>query len=192
MPALPPEPWRAFLADLDDVLASHGQAEVATLHCVGGFVVAMCYDLARSTGDLDVFSVAPAAALALLIEHGGEGRPIANKHGVHIDANSRIATLPYNYEDRLTEIFAGTFRKLRLLVPDRYDLALSKLERNIDRDRDDLLLLARQDFDVEVFRERYASEVRPYVKGSVSWHDQALELWVAIIQETRSASPPPV
>ncbi len=192
MPALLPEPWRSFLADLDGVLASAGQTQGATLHCLGGFVVAVCYDLARSTGDLDVFSVVPHGALSLLIDHGGEGRPLARKHGVHLDANGRIATIPYNYEDRLTEIVAGTFKNLRLFALDRYDLALSKLERNIDKDRDDLLVLARQDFDLEVLKERYAREVRPYVTGSVSWHDQTLALWVDIIEETRSASPPSV
>ena len=74
---------------------------------------------------------------------------------------------------------------------DRYDLALSKLERNIDRDRDDVLLLSRANFDVGVLRERYMTEVRPFVTGRTSWHDQTVELWLEMIEETRRGTSPP-
>ena len=47
------------------------------------------------------------------------------------------------YEDRLKEILPGALRYLRLLALDPYDLALSKLERNIQRDGDDVEHLAR-------------------------------------------------
>jgi hypothetical protein len=80
---------------------------------------------------------------------------------------------------------------LRLLVLDRYDLALSKVERNIDRDRDDVLLLSRANFDVAVLRERYKTEVRPFVSGRTSWHDQTIELWIEMIDETRKEDRPP-
>ena len=55
------------------------------------------------------------------------------------------------------------------------------------------MLLARTDFDVDTLRERYKDEVRPFVTGTVSWHDQTLELWVEIIEETRrgTSSPAP-
>lgn len=105
---------------------------------------------------------------------------------MYIDAGSRVATLPENYAERLTEIFPGTFANLKLLVPDRYDLALSKLERNIDRDREDVQLLARTPgFDLNVLRERYTSEVRPFIPGLVSRHDLTLNLWVEMIEEIR-------
>ena len=190
MLAEPPEPWRSFLGDIDRLLASQRSSPVE-LHCVGGFVVAMCYDFDRVTGDIDVFEVIPGNALTVLIEAAGKGRPLARKHGVYIDAGSRAATLPENYAARLTEIFVGRFAHLRLLVLDRYDLALSKLERNIDRDREDVLLLSRANFDVGVLRERYTSEVRPFVAGRTSWHDQTIELWLAMIDETRRGSRPP-
>ena len=51
--------------------------------------------------------------------------------------------VPEDYEDRLTQMFPGTFQPLRLLALDPCDLPLSKLERNIERDRDDVLHLAR-------------------------------------------------
>ncbi len=74
---------------------------------------------------------------------------------------------------------------------DRYDLALSKLERNIDRDRDDVLLLSRASFDVAVLRDRYWTEVRPYVTGRTSWHDQTIELWLERSSGTRKRDSPP-
>jgi hypothetical protein len=59
------------------------------------------------------------------------------------------------------EIFSGTFQHLRLLALDPYDLALSKLERNIQRDRDDVLHLARTvPLDLEVLKDRYQKELR--------------------------------
>ena len=40
-------------------------------------------------------------------------------------------------------MFAKTFNHLRLFALDPYDLALSKIERNTQRDRDDVKHLAR-------------------------------------------------
>jgi len=182
-----PEPWRALLTDVDDLLAKHrGDGPPVELHCVGGFVVAMCYSLARSTADLDVFEVVPATALGPLLAAAGRDTPLARKHGVYIDAGSRVATLPESYADRLTEIFPGTFVNMKLLVLERYDLALSKLERNIDRDLEDVqLLFGSGAFDVGVLRERYLNEVRPFVTGPVSRHDLTLDLWVEMIEELR-------
>ncbi len=55
----------------------------------------------------------------------------------------------------------GTFQHLRLLAFDPYDLALSKLERNIQRDRDDVLHLARTvPLELKVLKDRYQKELR--------------------------------
>ena len=40
-------------------------------------------------------------------------------------------------------MFAGTFQNLHLMALDPYDLALTKLERNFERDRNDVRYLAR-------------------------------------------------
>jgi hypothetical protein len=61
----------------------------------------------------------------------------------------------------LTEMYPRAFRRLRLFALDPYDLALSKLERNIERDRADVRFLARTvPFDLEILRERYRKELR--------------------------------
>jgi hypothetical protein len=64
-----------------------------------------------------------------------------------------VVMLPEDYESRLVEMFPGAFKHLRLLALDPYDLALSKIERNSQRDRDDVKHLARVvPFDLEVLR----------------------------------------
>jgi hypothetical protein len=191
MPADLPEPWRAFLIAIDELLTSERDAgPPLELHCVGGFVVAVLYNLQRSTADIDVVEVVPSAALRPLLATAGRDSDLARKHGVYIDAGGRVATLPENYADRLTELFPATFTNIRLFAVDVYDLALSKLERNIDRDREDVLLLARTHaFDLSTLRQRYLSELRPFVAGPVSRHDLTLELWAEMIEEVRKNRP---
>jgi Nucleotidyltransferase of unknown function (DUF6036) len=94
-----------------------------------------------------------------------------------------VGHVPENYEDRLSEIFPKVFKHLRLLALDPYDLALSKLERNIRRDRDDVKHLARTvPLDLEVLKERYQKELR-WQLGNPEREDLTLRLWVEGIQE---------
>jgi hypothetical protein len=68
---------------------------------------------------------------------------------------------------------------------DPYDLALTKLERNIERDRSDVQHLARTiPFDLALLRERYVAEQRPYL-GNPKREDLTLQLWIDAIQEER-------
>ena len=79
----------------------------------------------------------------------------------------------------MKEILPGHFKKIRLFVLDPYDLVLSKLSRNIDRDRDDVKHLARTlRLDGDVLEERYYSELRHALIGRVEWHDQTLAFWL--------------
>jgi hypothetical protein len=73
-----------------------------------------------------------------------------------------VAPLPEDYESRLREIFPGAFKKVRLLALDPYDIALSKLERNTRRDRDDVKYIARTlPMDLTVLMQRYEEELKP-------------------------------
>jgi hypothetical protein len=61
----------------------------------------------------------------------------------------------------MIEMFPGAYQHLRLMALDPYDLALSKLERNGQKDRDDVRFLARSvPFDPEILQLRYAGELR--------------------------------
>ena len=189
MAASIPSPWREFMSDVDDALAARHNGEPIELHCVGGFAVAMRYGLHRTTADLDIVEAVPSSGLQAVLSLGGRGTPLARKHRLHIDAGSRVATLPENYASRLVDLFPGSMRRLRLRVPDAYDLALSKLERNIGRDREDVLVIARAaHLDPNILRERYMAELRPFVIGPVSRNDGTIALWVEMLEEMRGAS----
>ena len=138
-----PSPWREFLSELDQALAGMDLDTPVELHCLGGFAVTMRYGLHRTTSDLDIVETVPSSSLSVLLGLAGKGTPLANRHGLHIDAGSRVATLPENYADRLEDLFPGSLQHLRLRILDAYDLALSKLERNIGRDREDVLSIAK-------------------------------------------------
>lgn len=133
----PPAPWAAFLVDVDRHLSRSIE-----VHCLGGFVAALYYDLPRPTHDLDYIDVVPHDARATLREIGGPESTLARKHRVHFQ-HVGVASLPESYGERLTECFHGRFRRLRLFALDPHDLVLSKLARNSPIDRADVAQLAK-------------------------------------------------
>jgi len=166
-------PWKEFLVELDALLD-----EAIEMHCIGGFAVVTGYDLPRGTNDLDYRTLVPYNRINDLQRMAGPGSALARKHKVHLQYTA-VESMPENYDERLTELFPGHFKNLRLFVPDPYDLVLSKLSRNIERDRQDVEFLARtKHLDPAVLRERYEKELRPNLVGSPNWHDATLELWV--------------
>ena len=173
---MPPDlgsPWKEFLEALDNQLP-----EPIVLHCIGGFAVVAAYGLPRSTNDLDYFSLAPRNRVNDLQEAAGEGSPLARKYKVHVHG-AAVAIPPEGYEERLTELFPGRFKNLRLFVLDPYDIVLSKLSRNAARDRQDVEYLAKtQNLDPKILRERYENELRPIIIGPPSQHDLTLEFWL--------------
>ncbi|SRR5712691_5486780 len=178
-----PEPWHSFLTELDQAAS-----EEVCLHCMGGFVVTQLYGLARPTADVDVLSIAPVAQRANLLQKGGKGSELHKKYRIYLDYVT-VASYSSDYDERLIEMFPGTYKHLRLLALDPYDLALTKLSRNIERDRDDVKYLARTiPFDLEVLKQRYQTEFRPYVIGDPKQHDLTLALWIEMLQEERNAS----
>ena len=82
------------------------------------------------------------------------------KNTAFIWTQNGVAALPENYEDRIAEIFAGSFKNLKLFALDSYDIALAKIERNIERDREDVKFLAVNiPFDVKMPEEIYIMEL---------------------------------
>ena len=175
-----PEPWLSFFAAID----AQAEEEIE-LHCLGGFVVTLVYDLPRATADVDVITITPTKTRARLLELAGKNSELHQRYGVYLDLVA-IVTLPEDYEERVTEIFAGTFKHLRLYALDPYDIALTKLERNIQRDRDDVKYLARKiPLDLNVLKERYEKELRVYL-GNPDREDNTLRLWIEMIEEEQA------
>lgn len=174
-----PEPWLSFLRELDSSVD-----EDIRLDCMGGFVVSVVYGFSRPTGDLDVLEIAPREAGRPMLELGMQGGLLHKKYKIYLD-HVGVAHVPEDYEERLSEISPKTFNHLRLFALDPYDLALSKLERNVQRDRDDMMHLARTvPFDLEVLKDRYQKELR-WQLGNPDREDLTLRLWIEAIQEER-------
>ena len=177
-----PEPWRSFLGELD-----RESTEETRLDCMGGFVVTLLYGLPRATSDLDVLLIAPREQRAPLLELGVRGGALHRKYKIYLDYVA-VATVPEDYEGRLTEMFPGAYKHLRICALDPYDLALSKLERNIQRDRDDVKHLAHAiPLDLKILKERYEKELR-WQLGNPEREDLTLRLWTEMIEEARGGS----
>lgn len=169
----PPEPWLSFLNAIDV-----GIDESVDLHCMGGFAVVQAFGLARATADIDVLSVVPYSSSARLLELAGKASPLRRRHKVYLDVVT-VTAAPENYADRLVPLYPCCWKRLHLFVLEAHDLALTKLERNFERDRADVEHLARSGYlNAATLRARYFDEYRPYTIGPERWHDQTLELWI--------------
>lgn len=170
----PPEPWRSFLQELDERLT-----EAIALHCLGGFVVSLHYGIGRQTSDIDFLAVVPRNHADDIEAIAGPKSELHRKYRLYMQRVT-IATAPVNYAGRLERMFPSSgWKHLSLLALEAHDLALSKLERNGERDRDDVLRLARAGLlDAETLNVRYHEELRPYLLGNVEWHDKTTQLWL--------------
>jgi hypothetical protein len=153
------------------------------LHCFGGFVVAEYYGLIQSTADIDVIE-SRGTDLAAIARLAGKGSPLHSRHRVCIDVVT-IADVPDDYEIRLIDMEIAGLERLSLRAFERHDLVLAKLARNIDRDREDVVALARgPGLDVDILLDRYRRELRPKL-GRPDRDDLTLRLWVEMIEEMR-------
>ena len=151
---------------------------------MGGFVVTQLYGFSRPTADIDTLAVIPRDKAATIREKGRRDGPLHKKYKIYLDFVA-VACVPENYEERLTEMYTQAFRHLRLFALDPYDLTLSKLERNIERDRADIRFLARTiPLNLELLRDRYQKELR-WQLGNPEREDLTLKLWIEAIQEDR-------
>jgi hypothetical protein len=145
---------------------------------MGGFAVVQAYGLERSTADIDVIGVVPYASTVALGDLAGKESALRLKHRIYPDVVT-ITTAPEDYQSRLVALFPNAWRHRRLFALEAHDLALTKLERNSERDRGDVQFLAGTGrLNAETLRQRYQEELRPYLLSRHSWHDQTLELWI--------------
>jgi len=175
-----PEPWHSFLTELDETASGE-----VYLHCLGGFVITLFYGFSRTTADIDTLAILPSTELTPLLKRAARGQELHRKYKVYLDFVT-ISSYPCDYEERLTEMFPGAFKHLRLFALDPYDLVLSKLGRNIERDREDAKYMARvAQLDLKVMKKRYEDELRPYAIGNLRSYDLTLRLWMEMIEEDR-------
>jgi len=182
-----PEPWCEFLQELDEIAT-----EPTDFHCIGGFVVTKKYGFQRETRDVDVLSITPDTHQQDLLHKGAEGSELHRKYGVYLDLVGVIEAYPDDYETRLTEIYPFQLKNIKLWAPEAHDLALMKLGRNIERDREDVKFLAREGFiRVDELKHRYDKEMRPYISEPEQRTDTVLKFWVEMIREELQAKEAP-
>jgi Nucleotidyltransferase of unknown function (DUF6036) len=178
-PDRPPEPWDSFLLEIDETFNC-----AIELHCIGGFAMAMLYGLPRPTVDIDYIEVVPVHETARLQAFAGEGSAVHRKHGVYMQ-HVGVVSVPEDYLIRITPMYPPAYRGLRLFGLEGHDLAMSKLERNSARDREDLKYLARVvPLDLGLLERRYRSELRPYLAHEER-HDLTMRLWIEMLSEAR-------
>lgn len=186
-PARPaiPEPWFTFLREVDAAL--EGPAE---LHCAGGFAVLVLTGGPRVTGDVDVIEVLPGQAAGSLERIAGKESEIAARHRlqVHFAPVVKSSDTPSDYAPRLLDVTPPRFHRLRIKLLEPHDLALTKLSRNLWRDREDVRLMVEQGLiDRDVLEKRYQDELRPYVLNEQTT-SLTMELW---LDEFFGGSPSP-
>ena len=127
-------------------------------------------------------SLLHAEASVTLMGLAMRGGPLHRKHRIYLDRVG-VAAVPENYEDRLIAMFPKAYRHLRLMALDPYDIALSKLERNSQKDRDDVRHLASVvPFDLRVLEQRYRDELR-WQLGRPDREDLTMQLWMEMLAE---------
>src|ERR1700719_2917302 len=128
--AVPPEPWRSFLHDLDMRLKG-----AVALRCLGGFVVTQQYGIGRGTSDIDFLSVTAVSADDNVEVLGGLGSDLHKKYRVYLQYVG-IATPPCDYADRLREMYPNPpWNNLRLFGLDPTDVALGDYEGSVKQQR---------------------------------------------------------
>jgi hypothetical protein len=123
-----PEPWGSFLRELDEIATNR-----VDFHCIGGFVITRKFGFARETRDVDVLDIRPNTQQQDFVQNGALHSRLHLKHKVYLDVVTVVDAYPEDYETRLTEMYPGQLKRIRLLAPDPHDLALMKLGRNNEK-----------------------------------------------------------
>jgi hypothetical protein len=175
-----PEPWQSFFDEIDEALDQE-----LSLHCLGGFVAKILYGLPRETSDVDVLPISSNDEIDSVISTAFEGASLHKKYGVYLQIVG-VATVPDGYESRLIKVVPDKFKHLRIFALDPYDLALTKIERNSQRDRDDVKHLARVvPLDLDILESRFQDELKPNL-GNPQRESLTLRLWIEAINEDRT------
>jgi hypothetical protein len=143
------------------------------------------YGIGRETSDIDFLSVVAQSPEDNIEALAGLGSKLHRKYRLYMQYVG-IATPPADYADRLIRMFpSAPWHRLKLFGLEATDIALAKLERNVERDREDFLRLAHAGhIDRQTFKDRYYEELRPYLLNKHSWHDKTLELWLEMAWPT--------
>lgn len=144
----------------------------------------MAYGVSRNTSDIDVLVAGPDRLFRELEKMGGQNSELHRQFKIYLQPVG-VATYPEDYESRLVPMWEMLrLKNIRLFALEAHDLALTKLERNQDIDRQDIQALAAKGLiDPGVLRRRYESEFRPNLASGIEKHDLTMKLWEEMIRE---------
>jgi len=133
---------------------------------------------------MDILPVTPSQRLAELVGFAGKDSELHRSFKVYLHPVT-VATYPEDYESRLERMWPNfKLEHLRIFSLEAHDLALTKLERNSEKDRQDIEGLARAGrLDPRILRDRYLKELRPNLLSHLERHDLTMDLWVESIEE---------
>jgi hypothetical protein len=180
MPGRIQEPWLGFLHDVDQAMSQDVE-----IHCLGGFVLHVLWELPRPTGDVDFIEITPSDAARELLSVAGEASNLARRHNLQFHQVT-VAEYPEGYASRLVDISPEGFQHLCLKALEVHDLVLAKLSRNSPRDRADVEFLIRKGaLSRQVLEERFATELRPYLLNEER-ETLSMRLWIEEFYEGRA------
>ncbi len=144
------EQLTVFLEAIDSAL--HEPAELVV---IGGTAAALHHGVKHPTRDIDTWN-AITRSLATAIDSA------RRKTGLEIPvAKSGVAGAPEGMEERLERVLAH-LERLRVLVPEKHDLALMKMLRANQHDLDVIAEMhSHSSFDLDVLVDRYENEMDP-------------------------------
>ena len=141
-----------FLHAVDDSLEDN-----LVICVIGGVAAVIGYNANVKTADIDVFTIAEGTAADMM----QATRSAAALTGLSMMVDrASIAELPYNYEDRVRVARGARFKKLVVMVPDKYDLALSKTLRCYEHDLEAIKSIhVRHPFSEKTLASRFENEI---------------------------------
>jgi hypothetical protein len=133
--------------------------EPLTVIVIGGSAAILGYYSPVRTSDVDLFDLSgsdfEAFRTASAIARDETGLAI----GVEI---ATVADIPDSYQDRVRKAKISGLENLRVAVPDKYDLALSKALRCMPHDIEAIAgIHERRPFSIRTLVERFESELLP-------------------------------
>lgn len=155
-----------FLASVDNHLSGPRR-----IILIGGAAASLAYGISRVTTDIDTIDDITDLAEVLRLARLDTQLDVPFQSVGIYDA-------PYDYADRLTPVDLG-FKKLRIIVPEKHDLALMKVVRGQDNDREAIEQMAQQ---VGLDRDTLVDRFRNEMTHAIGRPEQLRANFLAIIE----------
>lgn len=123
---------------------------------MGGAACSLGYNSNTKTNDIDVYRVIRGDTSAL--GHAAHEARDESGYGVAI-GSATIADLPYDFETRIRQVSNLGLSNIRIFVPDKYDISLSKICRGYSHDLEAVLgIHRRHKLSQKVLLDRFEKE----------------------------------